>query len=54
MRFIFEYFNPTALRTAKTPSSFGHSECNRVKEVQILTYFGLPVIKEYVYRCVKV
>ena len=24
-------FNPTALRTAKTLQSFGHSECNRVK-----------------------
>ena len=24
-------FNPVALRKAKTPSSFGHSECNRVK-----------------------
>ena len=23
-------FNPIALRTAKTPSSFGHSECNKV------------------------
>ena len=23
--------NPTALRTAKTPKSFGRSECNRVK-----------------------
>ena len=23
-------FNPTALRTAKTPQSFGRSECNRV------------------------
>ena len=22
--------NPTALRTVKTPLSFGHSECNRV------------------------
>ena len=26
------YFNPTALNTAKTPKSSGHSECNRVKE----------------------
>ena len=25
------HFNPTALRTAKTPYSFGHSECNKVK-----------------------
>ena len=24
-------FNPIALRMAKTPQSFGHSECNRVK-----------------------
>ena len=24
-------FNPFALRMAKTPLSFGHSECNRVK-----------------------
>ena len=24
-------FIPTAFRTAKTPHSFGHSECNRVK-----------------------
>ena len=24
-------FNPIALRTAKTPGSFGHSVCNRVK-----------------------
>ena len=23
--------NPTALRMTKTPQSFGHSECNRVK-----------------------
>ena len=28
-------FNPTALRTAKTPQSFGCSECNRVKEYQL-------------------
>ena len=25
--------NPTALRTAKTPWSFGRSECNRVKAI---------------------
>ena len=28
---IFRIFNPVALRTAKTPQSFGRSECNRVK-----------------------
>ena len=26
----FNLFNPTALRTAKTQWSFGHSECSRV------------------------
>ena len=26
------HFNPVALRMAKTLWSFGHSECNRVKE----------------------
>ena len=34
MNSIWDYlfiFNPTALRTAKTLWSFGHSECNRVK-----------------------
>ena len=25
------YINPIALRMAKTPKSFGHSGCNRVK-----------------------
>ena len=25
------HFNPTALRMAETPASFGRSECNRVK-----------------------
>ena len=25
------YFNPNAFRMAKTPLSFGHSDCNRVK-----------------------
>ena len=29
-------FNPIALRMAKTPLSFGHSECNRVKYSQLL------------------
>ena len=28
---IFTHFNPIALRMAKTPYSFGHSECNRIK-----------------------
>ena len=28
------YFNPIALRTAKTPQSFGCSECNRVNSFQ--------------------
>ena len=27
--FITSEFNPFALRTVKTPSSFNHSECNR-------------------------
>ena len=26
--------NPTALRMAKTPQSFGHSKCNRVKYIR--------------------
>ena len=26
-----DLIDPIALRTAKTPLSFGHSECNRVK-----------------------
>ena len=30
-------FNPIALRMAKTPQSFGHSECNRVNP---LSYWG--------------
>ena len=29
---LFICFNPTALSTAKTPQSFGHSECSRVKD----------------------
>ena len=29
--FMAHMINPIALRTAKTPSSFGHSESNRVK-----------------------
>ena len=33
--------NPIALRTAKTLWSFGHSECNRVKD--ILSATGLKV-----------
>ena len=27
---IRNFFNPIALKRAKTPQSFGHSECNRV------------------------
>ena len=30
-KLVIIYFNPTALRTAKTLWSFGRSECNRVK-----------------------
>ena len=30
------HFNPIALRTAKTPQSFGCSECNRVKCIKHL------------------
>ena len=29
---ISNQINPIALRMAKTPESFGHSECNRVKD----------------------
>ena len=29
---VVSVLNPIALRTAKTPLSFGHSECNRFKE----------------------
>ena len=29
------YFNPIALRTAKTPSSFGHSERDWVNTVSV-------------------
>ena len=28
-------YNPIALRMAKTPLSFGHSECNRVKGIYL-------------------
>ena len=33
---IFIHLNPVALRMAKTPLSFGHSECNRVKARTII------------------
>ena len=32
----FAPFNPIALRTAKTPQSFGRSECNRAKCIKHL------------------
>ena len=35
-----ELFNPIALRTAKTPQSFGRSECNRVIIVKISPSLG--------------
>ena len=31
------HLNPITIRKAKTPQSFGHSECNRVKEVESVT-----------------
>ena len=31
---VATHHNPTALRKAKTPWSFGHSECSRVKALQ--------------------
>ena len=35
-------FNPIALRTAKTPQSFGCSECNRVNvALAVLSAIGL-------------
>ena len=39
-------FNPIALRMAKTPLSFGHSECSRVK------YHSEPLISEPQYSAV--
>ena len=33
--FCIKYFNRIALKTAKTPMSFGHSECSRVKNENI-------------------
>ena len=30
-KMLFPFINPVALSMAKTPQSFGHSECNRVK-----------------------
>ena len=42
--------NPIALRTAKTLWSFGHSECNRVKGMNLLleeVLYGLtPTVKQ--------
>ena len=29
---MWQAFNPTAIRMAGSPESFGHSECNRIKE----------------------
>ena len=41
---LFRYFNPIALRTVKTPQSFGRSECNRVK-MHKDTSICSPIIK---------
>lgn len=35
----WDYFNPTALRMAKTPQSTGHSECNMVKRKELKNVF---------------
>ena len=35
--FIYIYINPFALKTAKTPKSFGRSECKGVKRFLIVT-----------------
>ena len=58
-------FNSIALRTAKTQWSFGHSECNRVKEYacmcvyiksvgekQVKLNLFLPVYSLFLFTCV--
>ena len=37
------FFNPIALRTAKTPQSVGHSECNRVNKAIVTGYETVTV-----------
>ena len=39
------YFNPIALSMAKTLWSFGHSECNRVKETKLFVITSLIIWK---------
>ena len=33
---VVDMFNPIALRMAKTPQSFGHSECNRFNYIGLI------------------
>ena len=47
--------NPIALKTAKTPYSFGHSECNRVKVYPLTSSmfeFGFGTNGKFIiFRC---
>ena len=43
---FFFYLNPIALRMAKTPWSFGCSECNKVKDLTSSGESGIPEILE--------
>ena len=49
---MYEKFNPIALRTAKTLRSFGHSECNRVKQKSFAVYNSFQQILELFETCV--
>ena len=52
---FYIFFNPIALRTAKTPSSFGRSECNRVKPpFPVLHLFSIFAVSLHLpsYLCV--
>ena len=46
---VFIFINPIALRTAKTPWSFGCSECNRVKDESLNVLFKPSVLQMHCF-----
>ena len=49
---ILSYFNPIALRMAKTPLSFGCSECKRLKATEVLLNHTQNEILKYRYSSI--